>query len=51
MAGGISAFILKLPVLAVFAVMNADEVIKTPVSVIRYRKDRWLNNLTEGEGM
>lgn len=51
MAGGISAFILKLPVPAVFAVMNADEVIKTPVSVIRYRKDRWLNNLTEGEGM
>ena len=48
--GGIAAFVLKLPPLAVFVIVNLDEFIKTPVVLIRYTKSKWLYNLTESEG-
>lgn len=43
----IAAFVLHLPVLAVFFVMNLDEITKLPVVYRHYKKYGWVNNLTE----
>lgn len=47
--GCIAAFVLKLPVLAVYFVLNLDEIIKLPVVFLHYRKYRWVKNLTGTE--
>ena len=47
--GCITAFGLKLPVLAVYFVLNLDEIVKLPVVLIHYRKYHWVQNLTEKE--
>ena len=47
--GCIAAFILKLPVLAVYFVLNLDELVKLPAVFKHYRKYKWVNNLTETE--
>ncbi len=47
--GYIAAFILKLPVLAVYFILNLDEIIKLPVVYKRYKRYKWLQNLTETE--
>ena len=44
--GLIAAFLLDLPVLAVYALMNIDEIIKLPAVYIHYKKYRWLKDLT-----
>ncbi|MBE5997774.1 MAG: MATE family efflux transporter [Lachnospiraceae bacterium] len=44
--GFVTAFILKWPVKVVFAFLTCDEVIKIPISLLRYRKKRWLSNIT-----
>ena len=44
--GFIAAFVLKLPVKAVFAILMCDEVLKMPICVWRYRKKYWLTNVT-----
>lgn len=44
--GCICAFILKLPVMVVYFVLNLDEVIKLPVVYRHYKKYKWIKNLT-----
>ena len=47
----VCAFVLELHPLAVFVVANLDEVIKTPISIARYLKGKWANDLTDQEGI
>ena len=47
--GYIAAFILKLPVLMVYFVLNLDELVKLPAVFKHYRKYKWVKNLTEME--
>ena len=47
--GYIAAFILKLPVLMVYFVLNLDELVKLPAVFRHYRQYKWLKNLTETE--
>ncbi len=47
--GCIAAFLLKLPVLMVYFVLNLDELVKLPAVFRHYRQYRWLKNLTETE--
>ena len=44
--GCICAFILKLPVMVVYFVLNLDESIKLPVVYKHYKKYKWIKNLT-----
>lgn len=44
--GLIAAFLLKLPVIAVYIAINIDEIIKLPAVYRHYKKYLWLNNLT-----
>lgn len=47
LAGSIAAFVLKLPPLIVFVIVNLDELIKTPIVMIRYFQYKWLKNITK----
>lgn len=44
--GCLCAFILKLPVLVVYFVLNLDEIVKLPVVYRHYRKYGWVKNIT-----
>lgn len=44
--GLVFAFLLKLPVMAVYIAINIDEIIKLPAVYKHYKKYDWLNNLT-----
>ena len=44
--GCICAFILKLPVMVVYFVLNLDEIIKLPGVYKHYKKYKWIKNLT-----
>lgn len=44
--GFIAAFALKLPVLAVYFIVNLDEIIKLPAVYWHYKKYKWVKNLT-----
>ncbi|MBQ7564673.1 MAG: MATE family efflux transporter [Lachnospiraceae bacterium] len=44
--GLISAFVLKLPPLAVYALMCTDEFVKMPFALHHYKKGTWIKNLT-----
>lgn len=44
--GSIAAFALELPPLAVFVVLNVDELVKTPFVIRKYYKWDWVNNMT-----
>lgn len=44
--GLISAFVLKLPVLAVYIIINIDEIIKLPAVYRHYKKYLWVKDLT-----
>lgn len=46
-AGLITAFILKIPVLWVYVLLNLDEFVKLPAVYRHYKKYRWVRNLTE----
>ena len=48
--GLIAAFILKLPVLWVYVLINTDEIIKLPAVFWNFRKYKWLKNLTRTGG-
>lgn len=48
--GLVCAFILKLPVLWVYILINIDEIIKLPAVFWNFRRYRWLKNLTRTEG-
>lgn len=47
--GFVAAFVLKLPVLAVYFTLNLDEIVKLPAVFSHYKKYKWINNLTEKE--
>lgn len=47
--GCIAAFVLKVPVLMVYFVLNLDELVKLPAVFKHYRRYEWLKNLTETE--
>lgn len=48
--GMLGAFVLKLPVLAVAAILTLDEFVKIPAVYRHYMKFRWLKNITrDGE--
>lgn len=42
----LSAFVWHVTPIVLYAVISLDEFIKLPVAVIRYRRYRWLNNIT-----
>lgn len=44
--GLVAAFVLKLPVLAVYFIINLDELMKLPVVYKHYVKYKWVRNLT-----
>ncbi|MEG1848482.1 MAG: MATE family efflux transporter [Lachnospiraceae bacterium] len=44
--GAIAAFVFHWPVEIVYAILLLDEVIKTPLTLLRYRKKIWLKNVT-----
>ncbi len=45
--GFCAAFVLNLPVLVVYFLLNLDEMIKLPVVFIHYRKYKWVKNLVD----
>lgn len=45
----LGTFVFHLPVMVVYILMNADEIVKLPWLYPRYRKYLWLNNLTRKE--
>ena len=45
----IGCFVLNWPVMAVYMVMCADEIVKVPFIIPRYRKYIWLKNLTRAD--
>lgn len=47
--GLVSAFVLKLPVLAVYALINIDEIVKLPAVYRHYKKYLWVRDLTREE--
>ena len=44
--GFIAAFILELPVWAVYLCLTCDEMLKLPFSHMRYKSGKWLKNIT-----
>lgn len=48
--GALVAFVFKLPVELVIVILLCDEIIKVPLSLMRYRKYKWLNNVTRQTG-
>lgn len=44
--GAIAAFLLKLPVPAVYMILLSDEILKIPVTTWRYKTMKWLKNVT-----
>lgn len=44
--GALSAFVFKLSVPVVYIILMSDEVIKIPLSFTRYRKKKWIKNVT-----
>ena len=45
--GWIAAFVIKLPVLTVYFLLNLDEFVKLPAVCWHYKKYRWIKNLTQ----
>lgn len=46
--GALAAFVWKLPVLAVYFLLNLDEIIKLPAVYRHYKQYRWVKDLTGG---
>ena len=44
--GLLAAFVLKWPVLAVYFIVNSDEIVKLPAVYLHYGKYKWLKDLT-----
>ena len=44
--GFLAAFVCGLPVLAVFCIVNLDEIVKIPAVYLHYKKYVWLRNIT-----
>lgn len=48
--GFLTAFMLKLPVLAVYFIVNLDELVKLPAVYRHYKKYKWVKDLTVYNG-
>ncbi len=48
--GFLTAFMLKLPVLAVYFIVNLDELVKLPAVYRHYKKYKWVKDLTVYHG-
>lgn len=44
--GALAAFVFKWSVSVVYIILMSDEVIKIPLSIMRYKQKKWLNNVT-----
>lgn len=44
--GAIAAFVFNAPVIVVYVILMSDEIVKIPMSIIRYRSYKWLKNVT-----
>lgn len=44
--GFLAAFWLKLPVMAVYLIINLDEIVKMPAVYLHYKKYVWVRNIT-----
>lgn len=44
--GCLCAFVLRFPVIAVYFVLNLDEIVKLPIVYRHYRKYGWVRNIT-----
>jgi len=44
--GFLAAFVFKLPPLAVYCIVNLDEIVKLPAVLLHYKKYVWLKNIT-----
>ena len=49
--GFLAAFVLQLPVVAVYFIVNLDEIVKLPAVYRHYKKYRWVKDLTVHIGM
>ncbi len=47
--GFIAAFVWKLSPVAVYCIMNLDEIVKIPAVYLRYKRYLWLRDLTKSE--
>ncbi len=47
--GLLAAFVWKLPVVAVAAILTLDEFVKIPTVYIHYKKYKWVKNITRDE--
>lgn len=47
--GLLAAFVWDLPVLAVYFIINLDEIVKLPAVYKHYKKYKWVKNLTQEE--
>ncbi len=47
--GLLAAFVWKLPVVAVAAILTLDEFVKIPAVYIHYKKYKWVKNITRDE--
>ncbi len=47
--GLISAFVLNLPVITVYFILNLDELLKLPAVYLNYKKYKWVKDLTNKE--
>lgn len=47
--GAFAAFVLHLPILAVYFLLNLDELIKLPAVYRHYKQYKWLKNLTANQ--
>ena len=48
--GLIAAFVLKLPVFAVYFIISLDEFVKIPAVYLNDKKYRWVKDLTVSQG-
>lgn len=46
LTGALAAFVFKAPIRVVYLFIMCDEFIKMPLSYLRYRQKKWLNNVT-----
>lgn len=51
LCGALAAFVFHASVPVVYAILMSDEILKMPVCIWRYRKYKWLNNVTREENV
>ena len=47
--GMLAAFVLDLPVMVVYFILNLDEIVKIPVVLAHYKKYKWVKNIINEE--